>query len=217
VVNAEPRRVVMADDHPQLRAHIRDALEAGGFEVCAEAASGPQAVRFAQEHEPDVVLLDIHMPGGGIRAAAEISRLLPEVAIVMLTVSRDDNDLFDSLRAGASGYLLKDTDPGRLPEALRGVLSGEAAIPRSLVARILDEFREPGRRRSVRRTKAAGLLTSREWEVMGLLGEGLTTEEVAGRLYLSPTTIRVHISSVLRKLRVKDRQSAIDLLRDEPF
>lgn len=214
MVNAEPRRVVIADDHPQLRAHIRQALEAGGFEVCAEASNGAQAVRYAEEHRPDVVLLDIHMPGGGIRAAAEVSRLLPGIAIVMLTVSRDDNDLFDSLRAGASGYLLKDTDPGRLPAALRGVLAGEAAIPRSLVARILDEFREPGRRRTVRRSKAA-LLTSREWEVMGLLGEGLTTEEVAKRLFLSPTTVRVHISSVLRKLRVKDRQAAIDLLRDE--
>jgi DNA-binding NarL/FixJ family response regulator len=205
----------MADDHPQLRAHIRQALEAGGFEVCAEAATGPEAVRCVQEYQPDVVLLDIHMPGGGIRAAAEVSRLVPEVAIVMLTVSRDDNDLFDSLRAGASGYLLKDTDPERLPAALRGVLSGEAAIPRSLVAKILDEFREPGRKRLGRRSKAAELLTSREWEVMALLGEGLSTDHVAKRLFLSPTTVRVHISSVLRKLRVKDRQSAIDLLRDD--
>jgi DNA-binding NarL/FixJ family response regulator len=215
VVNAERLRVVMADDHPRLRAHFRRALEVGGFEVCAEAASGPEAVRFTQEHQPDVVLLDIHMPGGGIRAAAEISRLLPEIAIVMLTVSRDDSDLFDSLRAGASGYLLKDTDPERLPAALRGVLSGEAAIPRTLVARILDEFREPGQRRLGRRSTAAGLLTSREWEVMGLLGEGLSTDDVAKRLFLSPTTVRVHISSVLRKLRVKDRQAAIDLLRDD--
>ncbi len=205
----------MADDHPQLRAHIRQALEAGGFEVCAEAANGPEAVRLAQEHQPDVVLLDIHMPGGGIRAATEVARLLPEVAIVMLTVSRDDNDLFDSLRAGASGYLLKDTDPERLPAALRGVLSGEAAIPRALVARILDEFREPGRKRLGRRSKVAGLLTSREWEVMSLLGDGLSTDEVAKRLFLSPTTVRVHISSVIRKLRVKDRQSAIAVLRDD--
>jgi DNA-binding NarL/FixJ family response regulator len=205
----------MADDHPQLRAHIRQALEAGGFEVCAEAANGPEAVRLAQQHQPDVVLLDIHMPGGGIRAAAEVARLLPEVAIVMLTVSRDDNDLFDSLRAGASGYLLKDTDPERLPAALRGVLSGEAAIPRALVARILDEFREPGRKRLGRRSKVAGLLTSREWEVMSLLGDGLSTDEVAKGLFLSPTTVRVHISSVLRKLRVKDRQAAIDLLRED--
>ncbi|MEU4604537.1 response regulator transcription factor [Kribbella sp. NPDC023972] len=214
-MNAEPLRVVMADDHPRLRAHIRRSLEVGGFEVCAEASSGPEAVRFTQEHQPDVVLLDIHMPGGGIRAAAEISRLLPEIAIVMLTVSRDDSDLFDSLRAGASGYLLKDTDPERLPAALRGVLSGEAAIPRTLVARILDEFRMPGQRRLGRRSTATGLLTSREWEVMGLLGEGLSTDDVAKRLFLSPTTVRVHISSVLRKLRVKDRQAAIDLLRDD--
>ncbi|WP_328327434.1 response regulator transcription factor [Kribbella sp. NBC_00382] len=215
MVNPEPRRVVIADDHPQLRSQIRTALEIGGFEVCAEAASGPAAVRLVQEHDPDVVLLDVHMPGNGIRAAAEIAQLRPEVAIVMLTVSRDDSDLFDSLRAGASGYLLKDTDPVRLPAALRGVLSGEAAIPRSLVARILNEFRTPGRPRFGRRPKVAARLTSREWEVMELLADGLSTDEVAKRLFLSPTTVRVHISSVLRKLRVKDRQAAIDLLSDD--
>jgi DNA-binding NarL/FixJ family response regulator len=216
MVNPEPRRVVIADDHPQLRSRIRTALETGGFEVCAEAASGPEAVRLVQEHDPDVVLLDVHMPGNGIRAATKIAQLRPEVAIVMLTVSRDDSDLFDSLRAGASGYLLKDTDPVRLPAALRGVLSGEAAIPRSLVARILDEFRTPGRPRLGRRPKVAARLTSREWEVMELLAGGLSTDEVARRLFLSPTTVRVHISSVLRKLRVKDRQAAIDLLSDDP-
>jgi DNA-binding NarL/FixJ family response regulator len=208
-------RIVIADDHPQLRARIREALEAGGFEVCAEAATGAAAVRLAQEHHPDIVLLDIHMPGSGIRAAGEISRLLPEIAVVMLTVSREDADLFASLQAGASGYLLKDTDPARLPAALLGVLSGEAAIPRTLVARILDEFRTTGRSRLGRKAKIAARLTSREWEVMALLGEGLGTDEVAKRLFLSPTTVRVHISSVLRKLRVKDRQAAIDLLRDD--
>jgi DNA-binding NarL/FixJ family response regulator len=215
MVSSEPVRVVMADDHPQLRARIREALEAGGFEVCAEAATAPAAVRLAQEHLPDVVLLDIHMPGNGIRAAGEISRLLPDVAIVMLTVSHEDADLFDSLRAGAAGYLLKDTDPARLPAALRGVLSGEAAVPRTLVARILDEFRSPGRPRLGHKPKVAARLTSREWEVMELLGDGLSTDEVSKRLFLSPTTIRVHVSSVLRKLRVKDRQAALDLLRDD--
>jgi DNA-binding NarL/FixJ family response regulator len=208
-------RIVIADDHPQLRARIREALEAGGFDVCAEAATATAAVRLTQEHVPDIVLLDIHMPGNGIRAAGEISRLLPEVAIVMLTVSREDADLFASLQAGASGYLLKDTDPARLPAALRGVLSGEAAIPRTLVARILDEFRAPGRPRLSRKSKVAARLTSREWEVMNLLGEGLSTDEAAKRLFLSPTTVRVHVSSVLRKLRVKDRRAAIELLRDD--
>ncbi|WP_432939969.1 response regulator [Kribbella sp. CA-253562] len=215
MVSAERYRVVIADDHPQLRGRIRTALEAGGFEVCAEGATGPEAVRLAEEHAPDIVLLDVHMPGSGIRAAARIAQLLPEISIVMLTISRDDADLFDSLRAGASGYLLKDTDPVRLPAALRGVLSGEAAIPRSLVARILDEFRVPGRARFGRRPKVAARLTSREWEVMELLAEGLSTDEVARRLFLSPTTVRVHISSVLRKLKVKGRQAALDLLRDD--
>jgi DNA-binding NarL/FixJ family response regulator len=133
----------------------------------------------------------------------------------MLTQSRDESDLFDALRAGASGYLMKDMNPDRLPDALRGVLNGEAAIPRTLVARILDEFRAPAVRRFGRKNKAAALLTSREWEVMELLSEGQTTDEVARRLFVAPTTVRVHISSVLRKLRVKDRKSAFDLLRGD--
>lgn len=170
---------------------------------------------MALEFRPDVVLLDIHMPGNGIRAARDISAQLPEVAVVMLTQSRSDEDLFDALRAGASGYLQKDMDTERLPNALRGVLAGEAAIPRTLVAQILNEFRAPAVRKFGHKSKAAGLLTSREWEVMELLGQGQTTEEVAGRLFIAPTTVRVHLSSVLRKLRVKDRKSAFDILRSD--
>lgn len=205
----------MADDHARLRARIREALEAGGCEICAEGATADDAIRLALEHRPDVALLDIHMPGSGIHAAQEISRALPETAIVMLTQSRQDDDLFDSLRAGASGYLLKDTDPRQLPDALRGVLSGEAAMPPSLVTRILDEFRAPARRRFARKTAAAAKLSPREWEVMEMLAQGHSTEEVATRLFVSPTTVRVHVSAVLRKLRVKDRESAFKLLRDE--
>ena len=215
MVTREPISVVMADDHAHLRARIRQALEAGGCEVLAEGASADDAIRLALEHRPDVALLDIHMPGSGIHAAQEIGRALPETAIVMLTQSREDDDLFDSLRAGASGYLLKDTDPDQLGDALRGVLAGEAAMPPRLVARIMDEFRAPTKRRFLRSSPAAAKLSAREWEVMELLSEGLTTEEVAGRLFLSPTTIRVHVSTVLKKLRVKDRQSAFKLLRGE--
>ena len=207
-------RVVLADDHPQMRAHVREALEAGGFDVCGEAANAGQAVEMARSCRPDVILLDIHMPGNGIVAAREVSTQLPETAVVMLTQSRNDRDLFDALRAGASGYLQKDMDAERLPDALRGVLAGEAAIPRTLVAQILDEFRSPGIRRFSRKSKAAGRLTSREWEVMELLSEGESTDTVAERLFISPTTVRVHLSSVLRKLRVKDRQSAFNLLRE---
>jgi DNA-binding NarL/FixJ family response regulator len=159
-----------------------------------------------------VALLDIHMPGGGIHAARQISRTLPETVIVMLTSSRDDGDLFDSLRAGASGYLLKDMDPGALPDALRGVLAGEAAMPPTLVARILREFQGPSRRLRVSKSAAAAKLTEREQEVMEQLGAGKSTDEVAKELFVSPTTVRVHVSTVLRKLRVKDRQSAFRLL-----
>ncbi|MET0885775.1 MAG: response regulator transcription factor [Mycetocola sp.] len=215
MVNDDRISVVMADDHLPLRTRIRLALEEGGCDVRAETASAEEAVRMAIEHQPDVALLDIHMPGNGIQAAHQISREVPGTAIVMLTQSAEDDDLFDSLRAGASGYLLKDTDPALLPSALRSVLRGEAAVPATLVSRILDEFRGPTRRRFMRKSAAVAKLSAREWEVMELLGQGISTEEVARRLFVSPTTVRVHVSAVLRKLSVSDRESAFRLLRDE--
>jgi len=208
-------RVVIADDHARMRGRIREALESSGCEICGEGATAEEAVRLAVELRPDVALLDIHMPGNGIQAARDIVRSAPEVAVVMLTQSAEDDDLFDSLRAGASGYLLKDTDPATLADKLRGVLDGEAAMPPRLVARIMDEFRAPSKRRFARRSTAAAKLSAREWEVMELLGQGLSTEEVSRRLFLSATTVRVHVSSVLKKLRVKDRESAFKLLRGE--
>ena len=214
-MTAEPIRVVIADDHARMRGLVRQALESGGCVVCGEAATAPEAVSLAREHAPDVALLDIHMPGSGIQAAREIARALPRTAVVMLTQSADDEDLFDSMRAGASGYLLKDTDPARLTAALRGVLSGEAAMPRRLVARILEEFQAPNSRRFLRRPSAADRLSERELEVMRLLADGKSTQDVAQELFLSPTTIRVHVSTVLRKLRVKDRDSAFRVLRGE--
>lgn len=207
-------RVVLADDHPWVRSQIRSALEAGGCDVVGEATSADEAAALVAEHRPDVVLLDIHMPGNGIQAAQQISRNVPQTAIVMLTQSREDDDLFDSLRAGAAGYLLKGTDPAQLADTLRGVLAGEAAMPPTLVSRILQEFRGPTRRR-FGRSPAAAKLSAREWEVMDLLSQGHPTEEVASRLFVSPTTVRVHVSTVLRKLRVKDRESAFRLLREQ--
>jgi DNA-binding NarL/FixJ family response regulator len=207
-------RVVIADDHARMRGRVRDALESGGCDVCGEGASAADAIRLVTEHRPDVALLDIHMPGNGIQAARDIAKAAPEVAVVMLTQSAEDEDLFDSLRAGASGYLLKDTDPAELADRLRRVIAGEGTMSPRLVARIMDEFRAPARRRFGRST-AAAKLSAREWEVMQLLSEGLATDEVAGRLFLSATTVRVHVSSVLKKLRVKDRESAFKLLRGE--
>ena len=208
-------RVVIADDHAPIRSRVRAALEADGCDVCGEGANADDAVRLALEHLPDVVLLDIHMPGNGIRAAQRITREVPQAAVVMLTMSNEDEDIFDSLRAGASGYLLKDTDPGALGEALRGVLAGEAAMPRTLVMRILEEFRAPTSRPFARKSAAASKLSAREWDVMELLGQGKSTDEVGRRLFVSPTTVRVHVYSVLRKLAVTDRDSAFRILRDE--
>ncbi len=212
MVTEKPIRLVIADDNPRIRSQIRRALEAGGCEVCAEGASAEDAVELALEHRPDVALLDIHMPGNGISAAQQINRRSPQTVIVMLTQSKEDDDLFDSLRAGASGYLLKGADPATLPAALRGVLLGEAAMPPALVTRIMQEFRGPSRRKFLHKSAAADKLSAREWEVMEMLSQGLSTEDVGKRLFVSPTTVRVHVSTVLRKLRVKDRESAFRLL-----
>ena len=212
-MNQDQVRVVIADDHTRIRAQVRTALEADGCVVCGEGATADDAIALVAEHRPDVALLDINMPGSGIRAAQTIAGAHPQTSVVMLTQSADDADLFDSLRAGAQGYLLKGGDPGELAPALRGVLVGEAAMDARLVTRILDEFRAPTKQRFRRGSPAASKLSAREWEVMELLAEGASTDHVAQRLFLSPTTVRVHVSSVVRKLRVKDRESAFRLLR----
>jgi DNA-binding NarL/FixJ family response regulator len=210
---SEPARVLIADDHPATRAGVRAAVDGKGFIVCAEAADGPSAVKAALRERPDICLLDIHMPGSGIKAAAEISAALPATAIVMLTISREDDDLFDALRAGACGYLLKDTNPERLPHALNGVLAGESALPRVLVTRLVEEFRARGRRRRLPALTERGIqLTAREWEVLDLLRQGRSTAEVAKALSVSGVTVRTHVASILRKLRVPNRQAAIRLL-----
>jgi DNA-binding NarL/FixJ family response regulator len=193
------------------RVGVRIALERGGFETCAEADDALGAVEGAERERPVVCRLDIQRPGGGIWAAQEIATNGPESAIVMLTVSRSDADLFDALRAGASGYLLKDTDPDRLPHALRGVVEGEAALPRHLVALVIDEFRERGRRRPLLKRRGV-VLTDREWEVLDLMSVGLSTFEIADRLFIEPVTVRSHVSAILKKLQVSTRKAALQLI-----
>jgi DNA-binding NarL/FixJ family response regulator len=208
--------VLVADDHAPTRAGVRAALGDGGFTVVAEAACADATVEGALRERPDVCLLDIHMPGGGIAAAARIAERLPATAVVMLTVSREDEDLFAALRAGAVGYLLKDMDAARLAPALRGVVAGEAALPRTLVARVVAEFRSAERRPSLPLVRRRGArLTAREWEVLELLRERRTTAEIAHRLGLSAVTVRRHVSSILAKLRVPDRRAMARLLEAE--
>ena len=210
-----PRTVVLADDHVPTRYGVRLSLENGGFTVCAEAGTADAAVAGAVAYRPDVALLDINMPGSGIVAAERIAAEVPETAIVMLTASRADDDLFSALQAGAMGYLLKETDPERLPLALAGVLDGEAALPRTLVTRLIREYQGRARRRRIPRLGSRGAtLTEREWEVLEALDSGLTTKEIAARLEVSPVTVRRHISIVLQKLGVASREEALQLLAE---
>ena len=208
--------MVLADDHPPVRAGVRASLEGAGFTVVAEVGDAAAAVAAVDAHEPELALLDVNMPGSGLRAARAIADRHPLVAVVMLTVSRDDDDLFQALRAGATGYLLKGTDPDRLPHALRGVLNGEAALPRTLVARVIEEFQGRGRRRlRLSRRPAGAVLTAKEWEVLEHLHAGLSTAEIATELAVAPVTVRSHVAAILRKLGVSDRQSAIDLFAED--
>jgi DNA-binding NarL/FixJ family response regulator len=205
-------RVLIADDHPPTRAGVRAALREE-FEICGEAASASDTVQLALKELPDVCLIDVHMPGGGVAAAAEITSKLPTTAVVMLTISQHDDDLFAALSAGAVGYLLKGIDPARLPLALLGVLQGEAAVPRSLVARVLAELRDQSARRRLPMVGQRPVtLTNREWQVLDLLRDGLTTKEIASRLFIASVTVRTHVSSILRKLDVSDRDAAIRLV-----
>lgn len=214
-MTAAVTRVVVADDHVPTRSDVARMLtEAGGFEVCGLAGDAAGAVAAALRESPDLCLLDVRMPGSGIAAAWEITARLPGTRVVMLTVSEDDFDLFNALRAGASGYLLKDTDGAVLAERLREVLAGDAAVSSGLVTRLVEEFRERGPRR---RVLARGIhdgerLTSREWEVLELMRRGLGTADIAGRLHVSQVTVRSHVSAILRKLRAADRDEAVRLI-----
>jgi DNA-binding NarL/FixJ family response regulator len=207
-----PLRVLIADDHAPTREDVRRALTDGGLVVCAEAADAARAVQQALETRPDIALLDVRMPGGGVAAAWEIAARLPTTKVVMLTVSDEDGDLFRALRAGAVSYLVKDIDfENRLPQALREVAEGKAAIPPALVARMVMQFHssDPRFRTTEVGTEFGPRLTSREWDVLAGLAEGLSTRDIAKRLQLKPSGVRAHISAVVQKLGVADRREAV--------
>lgn len=211
-----PLRVLIADDHAPTRDDVRRALaDAPGFAVCAEAADAAGAVEAAIRERPDICLLDVRMPGSGLAATWEIRARLPETKIVMLTVSDEDADLFAALHAGAAGYLVKTMNLERLPHALRGVVNGEAPIQRALVTRMVERFHgtDPRRRRLAAPGTLAERLTSREWEVLELLAEELSTAEIAQRLSLSRSAVRVHIAAVVRKLGAASRAAAVEVFR----
>lgn len=208
-------RVLIADDHAPTRIGLRAVLEEHGFTVCAEAADAPGAVEAALRERPDICLLDVRMPDDGIAAAAEITSAMPETPVVMLANARDEGDFLNALRAGACGYVLKEADPARLTEALRGALNGACAFPRSLVQGLLERLEQRDREGALE--PQLRVLTNREREVLELLREGLGTAEIAKRLFVEPVTVRSHIASSLRKLGVRDRKSALELLGAPPI
>lgn len=215
-IKTRPLRVLIADDHAPSRDDVRQALERDErFGTCVLAADAAEAIQAAVRERPDVCLLDVRMPGSGLAAAWEIAARLPQTKIVMLTVSDDDADLFAALRAGADGYLLKTMNLQRLPDELDGVHSGQAAMPRALVARLIEHMhgREPRWRQLVTGDNSGERLTSREWEVLGLLAQGLSTSGIARWLVLSSSAVRAHIAAIVRKLGVSDRAAAIELFR----
>jgi two-component system, NarL family, nitrate/nitrite response regulator NarL len=215
---SEKPRVLVADDHAPTRRIVCEALSADGFEICADVGDAWDAAEAAFETEPHVCILDVSMPGGGINAARAISERLAGTTIVMFTISEDHADLTNAFRAGARGYLLKTMDPSGLGRALRAVLAGEGAIPRQLAAKLIDDFRL-GSPHGV--TDAAGRpvkLSAREWEMLELLRDGLSTAEIARRSFVAAGTVRSHLASLQRKLGVRSREEAVQVAfgRDRP-
>jgi DNA-binding NarL/FixJ family response regulator len=213
-LSTAPIRVLIADHDAASRSGVRLALEGNGCEVCGEADTAARAAEVAERERPTVCLIEADLPGGGVAAAEQVLASAPATAVVMLSAAVDDERLLSAVRAGARGYLMKDMDPERLPTTLRGVLAGEAALPRALMGRVLEELRAAEHGRHIGELSRLGVkLTRREREVLDHLDRGLSTAEIGELLSISAVTVRRHISEILRKLSAKDREAALRLLR----
>jgi DNA-binding NarL/FixJ family response regulator len=208
-------RVVLAEEHPTLRAAVKKVLESDGFVVCGEAEDPEEGLRVVLRERPDICLVGLR-PAGSLRMIARITdeQNGTGAVVIVLTASRSTESMIAAIRAGASGYLLKEMNPKRIPAAVRGVLNGEAAMPRTLVVRLIREIQRHGRGPMLNGKGGLVEITPRQWEVLNLISERLSTAEIAERLLISPVTVRRHTSVILGKLGVADRESAIELLRD---
>lgn len=204
--------VLIADHELPVRRGVREALEANGFVVVAEAGDATSAIASATRLHPDICLIDPELPGAGLHAIGRISKAAPKTLIVVLSHSDTAEDVVSAFTRGASGYLLKGLSGERLAATLRGAFHGEPALSRSLVPHLVDEIRRGSMRRIVLPSGSV-TLTSREWEVGELLRDGQTTAEIAERLGVSPVTVRRHVSLLLQKLGVDSREAAVETLR----
>lgn len=202
----------MVDDHPLVRDGIASLLVAKGLQVVGEAGDGVEALHQARRLHPDIILMDIRMPGlNGLEATRLIKTEMPEIKIIILTVSDDDQDLFEAIKSGAEGYLLKTLDGERFLELLDGVDHGEAPISPGMAAKILSEFAERARQESRPEPAAPDLdiLTGREQEVLQLVVKGLSNKEIAGALTISENTAKFHLKNILAKLHARNRTEAV--------
>jgi NarL family two-component system response regulator LiaR len=209
----EALKVIIADDDPLARRAIRDALQEHGIVVIAEAAEGHDAVELALHYRPDVVLMDVVLPRiDGIAATRQILKRQPRVVVVMVSANEDPELGLMCLRAGASGFLPKTVPLETLPRAIRAAAAGEPVVTRGLTAELIDCLRRSSLDgKGLRPVRSA--LTSREWEVLDLLCQQLSTDEIADTLVLSHETVRSHIKNILRKLHVRTRKEAIEVTK----
>lgn len=204
----EPIRVLIADDHTLYREGVRALLrERSDIEIIGEAGRGDDVIAQAERLQPDVILMDIQMPGvNGIEATRRIHHTSPHIGILVVTMFDDDDSIFAALRAGARGYLLKDADLDELVRAITAVDRGEAIFSPSIAQRMMQFFAAP---RPVETTPVLPELTEREREILALMAQGRSNEDIAGRLVLSLKTVRNHVSNIFTKLQVSDRVQAI--------
>jgi len=214
-----PLRVMLVDDHALVRAAVRQALVAPDIEIIAEASTAHETLELAPQLHPDVLLMDINLPGAdGLSLLRELVPRLPDTKIVMLTISEDRRDLMQAVRNGAAGYLTKDLGPDALQRAIRGTRTGDLAMSRAMAAIVVRELAVGGRREIAGAegpaSDALGVLSIRELEVLRYLATGLTDREIAERLGISPRTVETHVGSVLHKLEVKNRAEAAARFRE---